>query len=129
MKSIWLRSLVTLIVIFYSINLVASDTTRVVTQTLRADPDNGGLTLQKGFGAIVVVPELGRNRHIAINSNGDIYVKLERPKNGKGILVLKEDANGKGKLVDGFGSYGGTGIAIKNGYLYASSDNVCTRYN
>jgi glucose/arabinose dehydrogenase len=128
MKSIWLRSLVTLIVIFYSINVAASDTTRVVTQTLRADPDNGGLTLQKGFGAIVVVPELGRNRHIAINSSGDIYVKLERPKNGKGILVLKEDANGKAKLVDSFGSYGGTGIAIKNGYLYASSDNDVYRY-
>src|ERR1700744_1468816 len=43
---------------------------------LTADPDNGGLFLPNGFKALVVVDSLkGQARHIAVNSNGDIYVK------------------------------------------------------
>jgi glucose/arabinose dehydrogenase len=64
-----------------------------------------------------------------VNSNGDIYVKLGRLQNGKGILRLR-DKNGDGLMDDitGFGNYRGTGIAIKNGYLYASSNTSVYRY-
>ena len=128
MKPSWLRSLSVITAFCISIGAGATDTTKIVKQQLQPDPDNGGLTLQKGFGAIVVIDSLGRNRHLVVNPNGDIYVKLERLKNGKGILVLREDGNGKAKLVTGFGNYGGTGIAIKNGYLYASSNDAVFRY-
>ncbi|MBD0258707.1 MAG: sorbosone dehydrogenase, partial [Cytophagales bacterium] len=93
------------------------------------DADNGGLTLPAGFGAVAVVDSLGNARHVAVNGNGDVYVKLGRPKNGKGIYVLKDtDGNGKADQVTGFGNYGGTGIVIGNGYLYASSDTAVFRY-
>ena len=88
---------------------------------------NAGLTLPAGFNASVIADNLGGTRHIAVSSKGDIYIKLDRPKNGKGILVLHEHA-GKAELKASFGNYGGTGIAIKNGYLYASSNKDIYRY-
>ena len=128
MKPSWLRSLAVFFLLFVSIAASANDTTKIANERLQADADNAGLTLQKGFGAILMIDSVGRNRHIAVNSNGEIYIKLERLKNGKGIVVLREDANGKASIVTSFGNYGGTGIAFKNGYLYASSDNDVYRY-
>jgi glucose/arabinose dehydrogenase len=91
--------------------------------------ETGGLQLPAGFKATIVATKLGKARHIAINSNGDIYVKLERLKDGKGILRLR-DTNGDGIADEqiAFGDYTGTGIAIKNGYLYASSNTTVYRY-
>ncbi|HLF46212.1 MAG TPA: PQQ-dependent sugar dehydrogenase [Chitinophagaceae bacterium] len=89
----------------------------------------GGISLPAGFTATVLADSLGRARHLVVNSNGDIYVKLERLINGKGIMRLR-DANKDGiaESVTGFGNYGGTGIAIKDGYLYASSNEDVFRY-
>lgn len=87
------------------------------------------LALPKGFTATVVAQKLGRARHIAVHKNGDIYVKLERLRDGKGILRLR-DTNGDGVMDDvfAFGDYPGTGIAISNGYVYASSNSAVYRY-
>jgi glucose/arabinose dehydrogenase len=87
------------------------------------------LTLPKGFSAIEVSPGIGRARHLAVNSNGDIYVKTSNSNGGKCIVLLK-DKNGDGIAdeTSGFGDYGGTGIAIKNGYLYATSNADVFRY-
>ena len=89
----------------------------------------GDIKLPADFAADVVGKSLGRARHLVINSNGDIYIKLERLRNGKGIIRLR-DKDGDGKIDDttGFCNYGGTGIAIKNGYLYASSNTDVYRY-
>jgi glucose/arabinose dehydrogenase len=86
-----------------------------------------GLTLPAGFKANIVAENLGGTRHIAVTPQGDVYIKLERPKNGKGILMLRENA-GKMEVKAAFGDYGGTGLAIKNGYLYASSNSDIFRY-
>jgi glucose/arabinose dehydrogenase len=88
---------------------------------------NAGLTLPTGFNAAVIAENLGGTRHIAVSPQGDIYIKLDRAKNGKGILVLHENA-GKAEVKASFGDYGGTGIAIKDGYLYASSNKDIYRY-
>ena len=97
--------------------------------TLTPDTDNGGLTLATGFRGISVVGETGRARHLVVNTNGDIYVKLAELKNGNGILVLKDtDNDGRTDNETGFGNFAGTGIAIKDGYLYASSDEAIFRY-
>lgn len=85
------------------------------------------LVIPDGFKAITVVEKFGTNRHISVNSNGDIYIKLDRLKDKKGIYVLRE-IKGKYEVVKSFGDYTGTGIAIKNGYLYASSDAEIFRY-
>jgi glucose/arabinose dehydrogenase len=87
------------------------------------------IKLPAGFSASIFAANTGRARHMAINTNGDVFVKLERLKNGKGILRLR-DANKDGVAEDSlfFGNYAGTGITIKNGYLYASSDEDVYRY-
>ena len=104
----------------------STDTTKVKNISVEAD---SGLVLPAGFSAGKVATDLGRARHIAVAANGDVFVKLEKLKDGKGIWRL-HDTNGDGKpdQVTGFGNYVGTGIAIKNGWLYASSNSEVFRY-
>lgn len=94
--------------------------------TQKAD---GAIKLPAGFSASVFADNLGRARHLTVAPNGDVYVKLEKLKDGKGIFRLA-DANkdGVAEQQEGFGDYIGTGIAIKNGYLYASSNDHVYRY-
>jgi glucose/arabinose dehydrogenase len=98
------------------------------TGTIAPDANNAGLKLPDGFGAEVTAETGAQARHIVVTPNGLIYVKLARPKDGKGILVLQQDANGKATVKSGFGNYGGTGIYLKNRYLYASSNQEVFRY-
>ena len=109
--------------------LHAGDTAIVVPQAIRFPADNAGLTLPPGFSALVIDDSLGKARHIVTNTQGAIYVKLDKLINGKGIFRLK-DTNGDGKIdnVKSFGDYRGTGITIKNDYLYASSNDDVFRY-
>lgn len=91
--------------------------------------ESGGLKIAAGFNANVILDSLGRNRHIATAPNGDVFVKLERLKNGAGIFQLRRDAKtGKLATVASFGNYTGTGILVKDGYVYASSDEAVFRY-
>ena len=80
------------------------------------------LKLPAGFSAVTVVENFGKTRHIAVAPNGAIFVKLAKLKDGKGIYRL-QDTNGDGKAdkITGFGNFAGTGMAIRDGYLYASS--------
>jgi glucose/arabinose dehydrogenase len=107
-----------------------SDTTKVKSSsTGHVTRDEAPITLPQGFKSTVVTSGLGKARHLVVAANGDVFVKLEKLKDGKGIIRL-HDANGDGKAdeISGFGNYVGTGITIKNGYLYASSDNDVYRY-
>ena len=99
-------------------------TTPAATDTSAAD-----IKLPPGFLATVVADSLGALRHLAVNKNGDIYVKLASLKDGKGIFFLR-DTNGDGKMDTrtGFGSYPGTGIRISGDELYASSNSAVYRY-
>lgn len=107
-----------------------ADSASTTKDTASAE-SNGDVTIKlpEGFHAVVFADGLGKARHLAVNSNGDVYVKLEKLKNGNGIYRLR-DTNGDGRAEDisGFGNFAGTGIAIKNGYLYASSDEEVFRY-
>ncbi len=80
-----------------------------------------------GFNAEIIADNLGNARHLAVTPEGDVYVKLQRAKNGKGILFLHQ-SGGKAEVVSGFGDYPGTGMYIKSGYLYASSNEDVYRY-
>ena len=90
----------------------------------KGDADNGGLFLPGGFDAVVVHDSVGRARHLAVNENGDIYVKLRVPIDGKGIVALNDsDNDGKADVVEYFGNYPdtgnyGTSMRIHKGYLY-----------
>ncbi|HRH59957.1 MAG TPA: c-type cytochrome [Chitinophagaceae bacterium] len=93
----------------------------------KGDADNGGLMLPGGFEALVVADSLGAARHLAVNDNGDIYVKLRASySNGSNIAMRDEDGDGKADVIKRFGVYDdamgyGTAMRINNGYLYFSS--------
>lgn len=97
--------------------------------TLAPDPDNGGIKLTGGFGALVYADNLGKARHIVVDQQGTVFVKLDKLKDGKGIVELR-DTNGDGRAdqTTTFGNYTGTGLGIYNNYLYASSDTSVYRY-
>jgi glucose/arabinose dehydrogenase len=94
-----------------------------------ATPADVVLKLPNGFHATVVADGLGQARHLVVTKEGNVYVRLNHLKGGKGIVYLK-DTNGDGTYdqVISFGNYAGTGIALKNGYLYASSNTDIYRY-
>ncbi len=93
----------------------------------QAPQSNAGLKLPANFKASVVADNLGRARHLTVTPKGDIYVRLARPVDGKGTLMLRE-TNGKATVQASFGNYGGTGIYLKDGYLYVSSNDDVFRY-
>ncbi|RAJ90882.1 glucose/arabinose dehydrogenase [Larkinella arboricola] len=97
------------------------------------DADNGKLFLPDGFQAVVVVDSVGKGRHIAVNDNGDIYMKL-RGVTPEGGSVALRDTNGDGKadIIRHFGDYKdpqsyGTAMRIHNGYLYYSTATTVYR--
>ena len=87
------------------------------------------IKLPAGFSATVLGTELGATRHLTVSKNGDVYAKLSKLKDGKGILLMR-DTNKDGVIDETkyFGNYPGTGVTIKNGYLYASSNTGVMRY-
>lgn len=93
-------------------------------QDLVPDKDNGGITLPEKFGAVVVVDTLGRGRHMAIASNGDIYLHLSKlALDGKGIIALRDTSgDGRADIVKGYSNVTGTGIELHNGYLYYADE-------
>ena len=90
---------------------------------------NANLQLPPGFTAVIIAQGLDGARHLAVTKQGGIYVKLSRLKDGKGIYYLKDtDGDGTIDVQIGFGDYPGTGIFIRNDYLYASSNDDVYRY-
>lgn len=87
------------------------------------------IKVPSGFVTTIVAEELQGARHMVVSKRGDLYVKLSRLKDGKGIFRV-QDTNGDGvpDTKMGFADYKGTGIAIKNGYLYATSNSGIFRY-
>ncbi len=95
-----------------------------------ADSDNGGLILPGGFEALVVTDSIGRARHLTVNENGDIYVKLtfnDKMEGSGGTVGLRDlDGDGKADSTVYFGDYkdeGGSavGVTIHDGHLYTST--------
>lgn len=124
MKKNILRYILPAALLAVSVSLYALKTDTPVAP----DADNAGLVLPAGFGALKVADLGAQARHLVVTPQGLIYVKLNRLKDGKGVLIIKEGSNGKGQVTGGFGNYGGTGITIKDGYLYASSNFEVFRY-
>jgi glucose/arabinose dehydrogenase len=107
----------------------SGDTPTKPSAKVKADADNGGLVLPKGFGGLVVSEGVGKARHIAVGANGDIFVRLSKLKDGKGTVVLKdENGDGKADASSAFGNFVGTGIALTDKHLYSSSDTSVVRY-
>lgn len=98
------------------------------------DSNNSGLFLPDGFEAVVVADSIGHARHLAVNENGDIYVKLTYAKQDSGTVAIRDsDNDGKADHIAYFGDYkaesgyGPTGMRIYNGYIYFSTKGAVYR--
>ena len=97
------------------------------------DPDNGGLILPEGFEAVVVVDSIGSARHLAINNNGDIYIKMRfAHEEGENIALRDTNNDGKADTIKRFGVFDqaghyATGMRIYNDYLYFSTASKILR--
>lgn len=95
----------------------------------RNKPKNVDIKVPTGFSVSLLAEDLETPRHLAVSKGGDIYVKINKLKDGKAIYRLR-DTNGDGVIDEkiGFGDYKGSGIFIRDGYLYASSNTGVYRY-
>ncbi len=105
--------------------------------------DGAGLTLPAGFCATVFADGVGHARHMAVASNGIVYVNtwsgdyydFDKIPPG-GFLVALQDKSGTGKadVIERFGETqktggaGGTGIGIYDGSIYAEINDRIVRY-
>lgn len=110
------------------------------------DKDNGAISLPENFHALVVYDSLktlskkyhidGKKillvRDLTVSKEENIYVsylKWEQPLDKGGVLVLQDtNKDGRVNCFDRFGRHGGTGITIRNGYLYFGADTAILRY-
>lgn len=99
------------------------------------DENNGGITLPAGFCASVVVDSIGPARHIAVAPNGDIYVKTRSEEGG--IAALRDTTGDfKADVIERFsnmtpmgsGIQWETGMAVHNGYIWASNTESVYRW-
>jgi glucose/arabinose dehydrogenase/cytochrome c5 len=99
------------------------------------DADDGAISLSPGFRAVVFADNLvvgravGKSndnlRFLAVAPNGDVYAKTAEG----GIFALRDtDGDGRADVIKEFGTGGGTGIALRGGWLYSSTNDAIYRY-
>jgi glucose/arabinose dehydrogenase len=94
-----------------------------------------GLRLPSGFCATIFADSIGAARHLVVAPNGDVFVNLRAGRRGvvasiaAGQVALR-DTNGDGRadVIERFGTAGGTGIGLFNGFLYADLGTSIVRY-
>jgi len=93
------------------------------------DANNGGLTLPQGFCGAVVAENVGAARHLVVTQSGDLFVATRGDGGRGGGVVALRDTNGDGKMDtrQKLGDNGGTGIALRNGYLYYATTTSVLR--
>jgi glucose/arabinose dehydrogenase len=121
------KTLILLLPMAALVGLILFNACKSANKSSNNSASNAGLTVPTGFSAAAIAENLGNARHLVVTPQNDIYVHLGGLNNGKGIVVLHVDGN-KATQKSTFADYGGTGIAIKNGYLYASSNSDIYRY-
>jgi len=104
---------------------------------------NAGLKLPPGFCATVFADQLGHSRHLAVASNGLVYVNTwsgryfgNQPPPAGGFLIALQDTTGSGKadVIQRFGptaaegAKGGTGITLYRNALYVEESDRIERY-
>lgn len=94
---------------------------------LSGDP---GITVPGGFTAEIFADDVGRARQITVRGDGTVYVALQRPQEGKGIAVLRdEDGDGKADFRRYVGDgVRGTGIELRGEWLYFGADDRVVRW-
>ncbi len=106
----------------------AVDATTVAAAPAACDPDNGGITLPAGFCATVFADDVGAARHLAVAPNGDVFVAIGGGDEA-GVLALRDTTgDGHADVRVRWPQSGGTGIALRDGYLYFAANDAVLRY-
>jgi glucose/arabinose dehydrogenase len=92
----------------------------------RCAPDNGGITLPKGFCAAVFADGLPGPRHLVVAPNGDVFVALAQG----GVMALRDkDGDGVADERNKFAeSNHASEVALFDGYLYTENGSDIVRY-
>jgi glucose/arabinose dehydrogenase/mono/diheme cytochrome c family protein len=105
--------------------------------------DDTGLKLPRGFCATVFADGIGHSRHMAVASNGVVYVNTwsgryygNQPPHEGGFLVALQDTTGSGKanVIKRFGETpqmggaGGVGIGLYKNAIYAEINDRIAKY-
>ncbi|MGY3052556.1 glucose/arabinose dehydrogenase/mono/diheme cytochrome c family protein [Pedobacter sp. UYEF25] len=113
------------ILLFALITMVTLSSLKYRVKTI--DSANAGLVVPQGFSAVKLIEGIGKARHLIVTPKGYIYVRLAKPINNQGTLLL-EESNGKATVKSGFGNYGGTGVRLYKDHLYVASNSEVFRY-
>jgi glucose/arabinose dehydrogenase len=117
----------------FSVIVAALLPSLAATQRVRppCDADNGGITLPRGFCALVIADSLGPARHLAVAPNGDVFVAIRNTRDTKGGIVALRDTTGDGRMDvrERFGDNGGSGIALRGTDLFFGTDDAVLRYD
>jgi glucose/arabinose dehydrogenase len=108
------------------------------TDRIQCTPGNGGITLPRGFCAVVVADLVvdgapARARHMAVTPSGDLFVAINSPGNRQpstGIIGLR-DSNGDGRADEESRfspGLGGSGIAWGHDELFFGANDRIVRY-
>ena len=87
--------------------------------------DNGGLTLPKGFCAIVVADGVPSPRHLVVMPNGDLFVSSS----SAGIVALRDTSgDGRADVREQWGGFHSSEVAVRGGYLFADATTAVLRF-
>lgn len=109
---------------------VATDDAHTPAPASACAADDVGLTLPTGFCASLVADSLGGPRHVAVRAGGDVFVARRNGPSGEGGVVALRDADGDGRAErrEHFGPMGGTGIEVRDGFLYLDQGGAIVRW-
>ena len=92
-------------------------------------PNDGSLDLPDGFCATVVADTLGPTRHLAVAENGGVYAALDTTVKGHGVMALRDTTGDlTADRVEYFIDAAGSGLRLRDGYLYFSPHTAVWRY-
>jgi glucose/arabinose dehydrogenase len=105
---------------------------------LRCDPNNAGITLPRGFCALVFADLVmdgapAQARHMAITPSGDVFVAINSPNNRNpsfGIIGLRDnDGDGRADEQTQFSpGLGGSGLAWRDDLLFFGANDRVMRF-
>ena len=88
------------------------------------------IDVPEGFCAILFHSGVGAARELVVAGNGDVFVAIrDRGGQAGGVVALRDtDDNHKADERESWGTEGGSGIALADGFLYLATDNSVLRY-
>ena len=90
--------------------------------------DNAGLTLPPGFCAAIFADSLRAPRHLAVASNGDVYVAVRRDSNASAVFLRDSSGDGRADMRSLIGRGEATGIALSGRHLFVALNDGVLRY-